>query len=340
LGSPTQELIERVRHPFDPLEVAHALVGLPTSVGRHLAGVALAASAEADLLLDGMGETVRSLGVATTDSPVRCVGEIRGPVLWSETLGARAASPGAGNVFICKSPTKAYDTEANRVLVAALVAIKRAAHDAEQSRSPADAGIDVRGVAEADETAVRRARHNGARASRWLEHRTLTGVSRGRPGGRAMQKARSGSKARTYRPAVEVLVRAGAALSATDLEPFADARTLAQHRLVAELLRRLDEIGVKVPALRAESGTLRAGPMVYLHPRRHAVGLGGGPHPVDALHGVLVGDTLVDVPDRLDGRDPERAAAVLAARSQGRIAIVAYGPPDVDRALAAAGFPV
>ena len=106
--------------------------------------------------------------------PERCYGELRGPVLWSETMSARSASAGDPGLFVCATTTKAYDTDENRVLKAALDAIRRAGVDA------------VHGSDTWHDDVARRARHNGNRASHLLEHRTLSGVPVTRVSGRAM----------------------------------------------------------------------------------------------------------------------------------------------------------
>ena len=104
---------------------------------------------------------------------------------------------GAGNVFICASPAKAYDTDENQVLVHALGAIRDAARAA-----------DPTGHSHGDDDVIRHARYNGTRAIRALDHRTLASVRhrRARPRGR-MQKARAGMRARNYRTAVAVIER-------------------------------------------------------------------------------------------------------------------------------------
>src|SRR3712207_385540 len=141
--------------PFDPIECANVLVGLRTPNARQILAVALAASPEADALLDDVPDIVRSLAVSTSSLPIRCDGEIRGPVMWSATMAARSASPGAGNVFICASPVKAYDTPENQVLVAALTRVGRAARLTE---------APVEGPHAPPAYDMRRARHNGERA--------------------------------------------------------------------------------------------------------------------------------------------------------------------------------
>ena len=64
--------------------------------------------------------------VSTTSSPEKCRGELRGPVLWSETMSARSSSAGLQDVYVCSPPQRAYAIPENQVLAAALVSIRDA----------------------------------------------------------------------------------------------------------------------------------------------------------------------------------------------------------------------
>jgi hypothetical protein len=315
----TAELWTRLHRPFSPAGAVEAMTGLSPMTSRQLVGIALATSAEADHLLSHMNEIVRSLAIATTTKPIRSVGEVRGPIMWSETLAARSASPGAGEVFICAAPQKAYDTEENRVLVHALLKIRDAARDADvsgqQSWEPDDA--------------VRLARHNGSRAIRSLEHRTLASVAKTRPTGRGMSKARSGAKARSYKAAVAVLERASEPISPQIVVDHSDDHTRRQHGLLLALQDRFVAAHLAPMEIRVESGTLRAGPLRYLH--RHRADS-------DGLYGVLLGNLLVDVPGAEGVSDPLAAEAALGARSFGHPSLMVLRPSDVDRAFELAGI--
>ena len=127
----TDAVLSRLGRPYDPVRVVAALLGLPARVARQVIGASVATSPEAEALLEAMPHIVRSLAIATTDRPERCYGELRGPVLWSETMGARSASAGDPGLFVCSTTTKAFDTDENRVLKAALAAIRRAGADAD-----------------------------------------------------------------------------------------------------------------------------------------------------------------------------------------------------------------
>src|SRR5436190_6445006 len=278
----TVELWGRLMRPFDASAALEAMSGLYSSTARQVVGTALATSNEADALLDQMHEIVRSLAIATTSSPSTCNGEVRGPILWSETMAARSASPGAGSVFVCASPVKAYDTDENRVLRYALDKVKKAARDSDNS-----------GVPVLDDDTIRRARHNGSRAIRALEHRTLASVSKTRPTGRALQKTRMGSRARSYRPAVALIERAAAPITGEEVAEFCDDHTRRQHGLLLAIADHLKFGPFFVNGTWLSNKGLR-----YIHRHRAQPG---------EPFGVLLRNLLLDVPDPANGVDKERA---------------------------------
>lgn len=284
-ASGLSRLWHRLATPVDPVLAADALAGIPPPNARQLLAIALATSPEADELLEGLPTVLRSLAVSTATRPIRCEGEIRGPVLWSETMAARSASPGAGGVYICSSPMRAYDTDENRVLVAALLRLHRAANAAE---------IDLDGPFQPASYDVKRARRTGDVVRRALEHRSLQAVSRVRPNGRMMQKARTGTKASVFRTAVALLQRSWADAGAADLDPFLDQNARKQHRLAADVVELLESRGVSCGRLRVEDGTLVGGPFAYRHPESRAV-VDRGKTPGVHVAGQQV-ETLSDVP--------------------------------------------
>ncbi len=305
-------VLGRLARPYDPQKVTAALLGLPSRITRQLVGVVLATSDEAEDLLDAMPMIVRSMAIATTDRPERCMGELRGPVLWAETMSARSASAGDPGLFVCATTTKAYDTDENRVLKAALDVVHRAAHDAEH-------GMDGH-----TDAVVRRARHNGQYAARLLEHQTLSQVPVVRPSGRALRRTRGGSRRHTYRPALALLRRASEPLGVDHLNAFADERTRAQHDLFAATLRRLEEVTGAAPLLRSDRGALTAGPVTYHHP--------GHPADPDHIDGVAIEGVLLDVAKPLHD-DLAVARAELEQRAGGRRFVLATGPEDVALAV-------
>lgn len=255
--SPFALVLRYLAQPHDPVRVTSALLGLPSRAARQLVGTWLATSPEADRLLAAMPQLLRSLAIATTDRPERCYGELRGPVLWSETMSARSASAGDPGLFVCATTTKAYDTDENRVLKAALAAIARAGADA-------DSGSPVPGGPGAED--ARRARQQGQAAHHLLEHRTLADVPATPPRGRALQRTRAGSRRGTYEPAIALLRRAGSPWPPGALEALAE---VAVHRQVATLAAVADAWRAHprggALALRTSHGALVAGPVRYEH---------------------------------------------------------------------------
>lgn len=270
-GSGTEVVLRRVTRPFDAARLVAALLGLPQRAARQLVGSVLATSPEAEHLLDEMPRIVRSLSIATTDRPERCYGELRGPVLWSETMSARSASAGDPGLFVCSTTTKAYDTTENRVLKAALAAIDRAGRDATVGFDPHSNPM------------LRRARHNENRARHLLEHRTLESVPVTRISGRALLRTRSGGRRNTYLPAVAVLLRAHDPVRVEHLAHLLNDAVAHEHDLLARSVQALDtRTAITVP-LRTLRGALVAGPIRYDH-----------------LSGVTIGGVLITAADEIE----------------------------------------
>jgi hypothetical protein len=259
--SPTAALLARLARPYDPVRAVAALLGLSPRSARQLVGTVLATCPEADDLLDAMPRIVRSLSIATTDRPTRCYGELRGPVLWSETMSARSASAGDPGLYVCATTTKAYDTEENRALKAALETIRRAGNDADDH------------VAE-HEPLARHARANSTRALRFIDHQTLFAVPATHVTGRSLRRTRAGSRRTTYQPAIAMLRRAGDPLRAEHLEAAADEATLADHALLERVLQAVSAEHGPLPPLRTAQGRLAAGPVRYHHPAGRVEGDG------------------------------------------------------------------
>jgi hypothetical protein len=304
----------RLARPLNPHGAVAALVGVPPRVTRYLVGGVIAASDEADVLLEAMPELLRSLSIATVSVPERCVNEVRGPILWSETLGARAASAGDQGLFVVQKSSRAYDTPENRVLVAALRAIRRGG----------DEVVRLRPDNEPEDELFRRAKINGIRARRFLEHRALAGVSPRGAGARGLQRVRSGGRRRLYEPMLAVLARAAEPLEDRHLRPFCDPRTTAQHDLLVAAVNAVQRRGYRVPTFHTDHGMLTAGLISFRHP---------GADSVDQLpHGVRIGDILLDVPDPIDDMDHELSLARLAARAGDRRFQLVTNRGDVERA--------
>ena len=312
---PLLEIWARLSKPFDVVRTVSALVGLPQAEVAQAVGSDIANSFEAEALMLSMPATLRSLATSLQTQTERCVGSIRGPVLWSETMSARASSFGDEGLFVCKTPSRAYDIDENRVLVAALNAVREAAQAAEHNNQHA-----------LDDPVIRAARRRGLEANRFLEHPSLASVTRERPKPRAMKRTRSGKHRKSYQPAIAMLDRAANPLDLEAVRALCDERTRAQHAVLIGLMRRLETHGrTQLPPFRVERGALFSGPVQYYHSRR----LGDR----KAMSGIVIGQLLVDVPDRLHDPNRKRAEASLAARSGNRRTMVVMSNDDLDDAV-------
>ena len=312
----TAELWRRLSRPFDTAATVDALLGLSPDVVEQLVGVLVATCDEAEALLEGMPRTLRTLKTSVSANHERCIGELRGPVQWSETIAAQASSLGNRDVYVCASAHRAYDIEENQVLVGAL-------------RAVADAGTRVETVDEEsyEDEGLRRAKSNAKAARRYLDHRSLEAVRlAGRPSARAIKRTRGGKTSSSYRPALAMLERVAEPLTLDELTPYCDRRTRVQHGLVIGIIQELEARGLRVPSVRAEAGSLFAGPVEYVHPRRRG--------DRSRVHGVLIGNVLVDVPEQMKrNRDREVTRLELEARAHGRDVVPVVGADDIAAAV-------
>lgn len=314
---PLVRIWERLNRPFDTPETVEAILGLSPNVVRQYMGTLTATSDEARTLIGGMPLTIRSLATSMETQALRCRGELRGPVLWSETMSARSASNGDEDLFVCAAPNRAYDITENRVLVAALTVVRTAALEAQTVGRHAY-----------DDPTLREARAIGDRARSYIQHPSLRSVTVERPNGRAIKRTRAGKSGKTYAPALAMLERGAEPLDPSALLPFADQRTRAQHGVLMALVDKLEEGGSRLPDFRAENGILYAGPLQYHHPRKRATRT--------RLSGVVLGTLLIDVPDRLRETNRARAEEELKERANGRTTFAVMGRGDIERAFARA----
>lgn len=314
-GGALGALWDRLARPYDAVPTVSAIGGLSPSAAAKLVGTTLATSPEAEALLAAFPEIVRSMATAMGTNAERCIGELRGPVLWSETLSARASSFGDPDLFVCATPARAYDIDENRVLVAALEALSAAARDATDRADRHERTQDP---------SLEAAMTNGHRAGRFARHPSLKGVRRAKPTPREIKRTRSGKKRHVYRPALRLLARANEPVSAQDVVAACDRRTLAQHSVLMQVVRALERTGAALPPLRAEHGQLYAGPVQYRHPNHATAGQPAG---------ILVGELLIDVPEQATGADPHRAADELRARADNRPTALVSTAEEVDEAV-------
>jgi len=150
-------------------------------------------------------------------------------------------------------------------------------------------------------------------------------VSRSAIKERVLKRAKGGKRGHKYASAFRVLERASEPLSVADLLPFCDRRTRLQHHVLLAAIEELEARGLQLPAMRVEGGMLLVGPLTYIHPRQR--------HTRAHLHGLLVGDVLVDVPERFRGTNRARAEESLAARAGSRPSVLVVDEREIPFAI-------
>ncbi len=277
----TEEAWRRLARPVEATAVADALFGLGADVVEAIGAVKVCVGEQATALLAAMPGLCRSLTTSVSQASVRTRGEVRGPVLWSETASVRASSFGGDDVYVCVVPQRDYDTPANRALVEALHTLERAT-----------AAIDRAPAAWRDDPRLQRARAASRAARHWLDHPGLARVGGGHVTARELVRVRGGKAAGRYRPVLDLLDAAREPLGPRQLLPLCDRRTRLEHWALVALVREIEARGPAVPPWRVEGRTVLAGPVTFVHHRhrRH-----------DGTHGILLGNVRVTV-DTGDGR--------------------------------------
>lgn len=282
----TAALWSMLARPMEPVRAAEAMLGISHSAAWVMTNALFVTSPEVDVLLDELPRMVRSLAISSAVALETCHGEVRGPVQWAETMSVRSNSAGDENYFVCSSPQRAYDTAENRILVAALSAV---AHGA--------AAVDSGSLKERDTPFARHIRRNGALARRFLEHRTLASVPRGRPTSRDRSRTRAGTRGKTYAPALDVLARAAEPMTPDEVELVSDADTARVHAVAVMVIAELRLRGHAVAPLRVRDRVISADPFLLVHPKARV--------PVGSPSGILVGGLPVTA------AEPEDVPAVL-----------------------------
>ncbi len=232
-----------------------ALIGLDVATLSDAVSISLAASDEARALLDGMGVRVRTLPSGVDAVPERCVNSVRGPILWGETLTARANALGNDDVFVCVTAGRSFDTVENRVLVAALESIAKADR---ALRNPVGERVAPKDAARIAEVA--------AEAREWRRHPRLASVKGSRLDGRDLARLRGGHRLARMKAVIAIRDRVAEPFVAEDVMGLADLSTLVYHEFVTSVFGRLAARGLVAGPTNYSDGSLRLGAATFRHP--------------------------------------------------------------------------
>ncbi len=257
---PTAELWRR-RSPRSPaLPSAAALTGIDVATLADATAIALAASDEATALLDGMELRLRTLPTTVSTSAERCVSSVRGPIMWAETITARANALGNDDVFVCMTTGRSFDTIENRLLVEALESIAAAS---KALRGPTGDRVDPADAGRIDAVAQE--------AAKWRREDRLADVQPRRLTGRSAARLRGGHRRAKMEPVLAVRRRAREPFRPDDVLGLTDVWTRSLHRTVVRVMDALE-----LPrTLTLSDGGLWSRTMSFRHPAVAGAGPSG-----------------------------------------------------------------
>jgi DNA-binding transcriptional regulator YdaS (Cro superfamily) len=296
ISSPTERLWRLLAHPIVAVEALEVVAGLTANEAAGLLGARVTTSELAASFLRKVPALLRSGSITTVTEAEMCYNEVRGPIQWSETLSARAASGSGALVFICTSIRRGYDTPSNRALKEALAMLR----DSAEAVGPTTAlalSPDL-------QSQIRRVR---SQAVQYMHHRVLQDVSDKRMSGRDLRKVSASRRTSSASDSLELIRFATDPLPASAVARLVDDETESGHRLFLAVVAGLAVIGEDVLPVAVREGAVTAGPATYRHHRGH--------HP-----GVRVGRTRIVLSED-DITDRDELVAVL------------QGPEDLPRVL-------
>ena len=297
MPSSLERIWARLGDQVSGAEAVPALTGLPAAEMADLAELAIAHSHEAHVFLDLLASTVRQFQSTTLMETERCVGQVRGPIMWSETITAWSTGLGADDVFVCMAPRRHYDLAENRVVAWLLWRLGRASRH-----------LDTAASMRLDEGARHEVARNSAVAKRWLRHRFLVEVEHRRPRSADLRRARATRHPRPYEPAFALLDRTVRPFHADEVVDLVDPATDARLAAFSHIIDAVEAHGIAVPALGVHRGAVGSGRLVFRHQRLFGRDVAG-----IELNGVMI-----DAPLSLSTDDVAAATAALAKRSGDR----------------------
>ena len=265
LDNPSARLWMELPSTTNQMAALTVLCGFPERWVDTIALLFVAQSDQAAEFVATVPGMLRHLTHQTVTRSELCLGHIRGPVLWSETVTASASALGAEDVFVCGSPVRDFDMAENRLLVWLLRRLRLASN-----RTSTEA------AAWFGPAAIERVRSTGVAARSVLAHRALAGIDGRQITAREVRRASSGRNAADYEIATDLYHRLLRPFTAENVVAAADRTTREEHRLVELMLDALRSEAHLMPPLTIRNGDLNAGPLTYRSAMRNDDGTPSG----------------------------------------------------------------
>ncbi|MEI7886511.1 MAG: hypothetical protein WCJ04_03880 [Actinomycetes bacterium] len=229
-SGPTAALWLR-RHPSsDTVLCLSGLLRISFDLAEDLISVSIAQSSESREFLVQLDRTLGSMTLSVERTPERCVNSVRGSVLWSETMTARASALGNEDIFVCSVPSRSFDTAENRLLAHAVVRLGSA--DSALKRIDPEI-LDSMGIDGSEISAI------AELANQWRSDLRLKGIPSIEPSLRERSRIQHRRSTVRLRPllALRQIMREPFPAPARALDTLVDAQTRRYHE---ELLASIE----------------------------------------------------------------------------------------------------
>ena len=258
-ASPTSAVWSRREPGSDSALCISALLGLPGDQAEDIVSVTVAGSDSAWDFLVQLDQSLSSMKVSSEHVAQRCVNSVRGSVLWSETITARASALGNEEIFVCSVPSRSFDTPANRWLAATVLSLS-AAESALLRLSP-----DIIEAMSANSEHIARV---ADLASRRRSDKRLAGVRAELPTVRERWRLQRNRRSGQLAPllALEEFARDPFAEPSKLLDGLTDSTTAQYHSELLRLVREEESETGEIQELRYTGTGIELGRWRFLHP--------------------------------------------------------------------------
>lgn len=241
----------------DRLHGAHCLIGIPKDTLRAHADYLLLSSKATVRVLDTMDAMIRTLNTALENGVELSMMSVHGPILWSETMTARAHSFGNEDVYMCRVTTRTFNTAENRFILAVLKTLV-SVHSRLQS---SDLWSDL------DESEQDHLTELAQQARSWSQHARLSQLSRKPLRTRELTTIRHSPRHTLFEPFLELHDRRRSLFTLKELSDFIDPAT---HDYLDHVVDVTSAVGAltRLPARwTVTANGLERGELSFRHPR-------------------------------------------------------------------------
>lgn len=241
----------------DRLHGAHCLIGIPKETLQAHADYLMISSKSTVQALESMDAMIRTLNTALENGVELSMMSVHGPILWSETMTARAHSFGNEDVYMCRVTTRTFNTAENRFILAILKSLVNI-HSRLQS---SDLWGDL------DESEQEHLTDLAQQARSWSQHSRLSQLSRKPLRTRELTTIRHSPRHLLFEPFLELHDRRRTLFTLHELSDFIDPVTREYLEHVVDVTNAVGAL-TRLPARWSVTANgLERGELSFRHPR-------------------------------------------------------------------------